>query len=215
MQGSLEIQYKIFTEMICITDEIIEQQMGIRKATENLLDKNNLLQMKSGELNKVLETSQKQLQTMTTIPIDLINELASTVRQMKEDQQEKFEELLKSLEEVHKKTGKQKCLASRKESRGKHIDEISNGLNGDGSKQINVLENCDLKNVMQDEESKKSSKAFHHYQNANGIEQRSGDSVQPSRSSVVKNNEQGDQEEKGKPTITSIDTSMDLLINCN
>ena len=166
--------------------------------------------MKSGELNKVLETSQKQLQTMTTIPIDLINELASTVRQMKEDQQEKFEELLKSLEEVHKKTGKQKCLASRKESRGKQIDEISNGLNGDGSKQIKVVENCALKKVMQDQESKKSSKAFHHYQNANGTGHRSGDSVQPSKSSEVKNNEQGNQEQKGKPTMSNIDASMNL-----
>ena len=112
MQGSLEIQHKIFSEMISITNEIIEQQLGIKETTESLLDKNKLLQMKSGELNQVLETSQRQLQTMTTIPIELINELANAVRRMKEDQQEKFEELLKLLEDVHKKTDKQKYIAT-------------------------------------------------------------------------------------------------------
>ena len=68
MQGSLDIQHKIFSEMICITSEIIEQQQGIKESTESLLDKNKLLQMKSGELNQVLKTSQEQLQTMTIIP---------------------------------------------------------------------------------------------------------------------------------------------------
>ena len=116
MQGSLDIQQRIFSEMICITSEIIEQQQGIKETTESLLDKNKLLQMKSGELNQVLETSQKQLQTMTTIPIELINELANAVKQMKEDQQERLEKLLKLLENVHKKADKQKCLATGKSS---------------------------------------------------------------------------------------------------
>ena len=102
--------------MICITSEIIEQQQGIKETTESLLDKNKLLQMKSGELNQVLEKSQKQLQTMATIPIELINELANAVKQMKDDQQERLEQLLKLLENVHKKADKQKCLATGKSS---------------------------------------------------------------------------------------------------
>ena len=121
--------------MICITNEIIEQQTGIKETTEGLLDKNKLLQMKSGELNQVLETSQKQLQTMTTIPIELINELADAVKQMKEDQQERFEHLLKSLEEVHKKTDKQKCLAigntatkSEQSEVNRHAETAINGV---------------------------------------------------------------------------------------
>ena len=86
--------------------------MVIKERTENLLDKNKLLQLKSGELHQVLETSQKQLQSQITIPIELINELAEEVKQMKDDQQTRFEKLLKSLEEVHEKFNKQKCLAT-------------------------------------------------------------------------------------------------------
>ena len=114
MQGSLDIQHRIFSEMMCITSEIIEQQQGIKETTESLLDKNKLLQMKSGELNQVLEKSQKQLQTMATIPIELINELANAVKQMKDEQQERLEQLLILLETVHKNADKQKCLATGK-----------------------------------------------------------------------------------------------------
>ena len=97
----------MFTDIINITKEIIEQQIVIKEKTEKLQALNENLQMKSLQLQQVLATSQAQLQEEISIPIELINQLAAAVRQLKDEQQEKFSQLLLSLGEAHGQFEKQ------------------------------------------------------------------------------------------------------------
>ena len=97
----------MFTDIINITNEIIEQQNVIKEKTEKLQALNENLQMKSLQLQQVLATSQAQLQEEISIPIELINQLAAAVRKLKEEQQEKFSQLLLSLGEAHGQFEKQ------------------------------------------------------------------------------------------------------------
>ena len=101
MQSMLEHQHNMFTEIINITKEIIEQQIVIKERTESLQTLNKSLQVKSLQLQQVLATSQAQLQAEISIPIELINQLAGAVRQLKDEQQERFGQLLLSLGEAH------------------------------------------------------------------------------------------------------------------
>ena len=110
MQSTLKHQHKMFTDIINITKEIIEQQIVIKEKTEKLQALNENLQMKSLQLQQVLATSQAQLQEEISIPIELINQLAAAVRQLKDEQQEKFSQLLLSLGEAHGQFEKQEHI---------------------------------------------------------------------------------------------------------
>ena len=85
MQSTLKHQHKMFTDIINITKEIIEQQIVIKEKTEKLQALNENLQMKSLQLQQVLASSQAQLQEEISIPIELINQLAAAVRQLKDE----------------------------------------------------------------------------------------------------------------------------------
>ena len=131
MQSMLKHQHKMFTDIINITKEIIEQQILIKNRTESLQAENVELQVKSQELQQVLATSQEQLQIETTIPIELINQLASVVKHMKEEQQARFTQLLLSLEEAHGQFEKQEHILEEnivENCNNKEKKEQSNGV---------------------------------------------------------------------------------------
>ena len=90
----LEQQYVMFNDLIRVADEIIEQQTEIKQKTERMKLKNEELQTKSRELQEVLKSSQQQLLSDTSIPIELINQLALVVRTMKESHKAEFQELI-------------------------------------------------------------------------------------------------------------------------
>ena len=61
-------------------------------------------------MQQVLATSQAQLHAEISIPIELINQLAAAVRQLKDEQQERFGQLLISLGEAHGQFEKQEHI---------------------------------------------------------------------------------------------------------
>ena len=106
----LEHQHNMFEEIINITKEIIEQQIVIKERTESLQTLNKTLEGKSMELQAVLATSQAQLQTEISIPIELINQLAGSVKQLKDEQKTRFGQLLLSLGTAHGQFEKQELI---------------------------------------------------------------------------------------------------------
>ena len=76
-------EHHLFFVLHSIADCIIEHQQDIKKQTKALSDQNTELQTKSGELQEVLRSSQAQLLSQTSIPLELINSLAATVSEMK------------------------------------------------------------------------------------------------------------------------------------
>ena len=106
----LENQNNMFEDIINITQEIIEQQTVIKERTKSLQSLNQNLQVKSLQLQQVLATSQAQLHAEISIPIELINQLAAAVRQLKDEQQERFGQLLLSLGEAHGQFEKQEHI---------------------------------------------------------------------------------------------------------
>ena len=66
-----------------IADDIISHQTDIKVRTEQLRQKNAELRSRSGELQEVLRSSQAQLLSDTSIPLELINQLAAAVRDLK------------------------------------------------------------------------------------------------------------------------------------
>ena len=90
----LEHQYAMLNELVRVADDIIQQQTEIKQKTERMKLKNEELQTKSRELQEVLKSSQQQLLSDTSIPIELINQLAAVVRKMKESHHTEFQELV-------------------------------------------------------------------------------------------------------------------------
>ena len=85
-------------------------------------NKNADLQSKSRELQTVLKASQEQLLSDTTIPLELINQLASVVRDMKNTHQVDLKNLLNKFQEAQEQFEKQQTLIiqqSRENSLGK------------------------------------------------------------------------------------------------
>ena len=73
-------------------------------------NKNADLQSKSRELQTVLKASQEQLLSDTTIPLELINQLASVVRDMKNTHQVDLKNLLNKFQEAQEQFEKQQTL---------------------------------------------------------------------------------------------------------
>ena len=96
--------------MFSIADSIIEHQNDIKKKTEALSVQNADMQTKSQELQDVLRSSQAQLLTQTSIPLELINSLAAAVREMKDCHQEQLERLLQRFTEAQAAFEKQREL---------------------------------------------------------------------------------------------------------
>lgn len=107
LQSPLEQQYSMLTDLIRVADDIISQQTEIKLKTERMKLKNEELQTKSRELQEVLKTSQQQLLSDTSIPIELINQLAGVVRNMKESHQSEFQDLVGLFSNVQKQFEKQ------------------------------------------------------------------------------------------------------------
>merc|ERR1719397_1431890 len=114
MQSPLQQQFAMFTEIISLTGEIIEQQTLIKSKVEQLKLENEDLQTKSQDLQKVLASSQQQLHIETSIPIDLINQLATTVKDLKDEQQNGLDKLLKLLNQTCSKFNRQRELVETK-----------------------------------------------------------------------------------------------------
>ena len=104
-----------------MADTIIEHQHDIKKKTEALSLQNTELQTKSQELQEVLRSSQAQLLTQTSIPLELINSLAAAVREMKNCHQEQLERLLQRFSEAQAAFVKQRELLV---DQGKETQEI-------------------------------------------------------------------------------------------
>lgn len=107
LQSPLEHQYSMLTDLITVADDIISQQTEIKLKTERMKLKNEELQTKSRELQEVLKTSQEQLLSDTSIPIELINQLAVAVRNMKESHQSEFQDLIGLFSNVQRQFEKQ------------------------------------------------------------------------------------------------------------
>ena len=107
LQSPLELQFRMFTDLVTVADEIISQQSEIKVRTERMKLKNEELQTKSRELQEVLKTSQQQLLSDTSIPIELINQLAGVVRNMKESHHSEFQDLIGLFSNVQKQFEKQ------------------------------------------------------------------------------------------------------------
>ena len=122
----LEHQHNMFEEIINITKEIIEQQIVIKERTESLQTLNKTLEGKSMELQAVLATSQAQLQTEISIPIELINQLAGSVKQLKDEQKTRFGQLLLSLGTAHGQFEKQELILEQ----NKRDSEIKDDCHG-------------------------------------------------------------------------------------
>ena len=110
LQSPLEQQYSMLTDLVRAADDIIGQQTEIKLKTERLKLKNEELQTKSRELQEVLKTSQQQLLSDTTIPIELINQLALVVRNMKESHHSDFQDLIGLLSNVQQQFEKQQAV---------------------------------------------------------------------------------------------------------
>ena len=110
LQSPLEQQYSMLTDLVRVADDIISQQNEIKLKTERLKLKNEELQTKSRELQEVLKTSQQQLLSDTTIPIELINQLAVVVRNMKESHHSDFQDLIGLFSDAQKQFEKQQKM---------------------------------------------------------------------------------------------------------
>ena len=120
----LEQQYVMFNDLIRVADEIIEQQTEIKQKTERMKLKNEELQTKSRELQAVLKSSQQQLLSDTSIPIELINQLALVVRTMKESHNAEFQELIALFNNVQSQFERQqKVFESSVKENGSEISE--------------------------------------------------------------------------------------------
>ena len=141
-QSVLETQRVMFAEIIrccsfvgfmhlflcfSIADSIIEHQNDIKKKTEALSEQNTELQTKSQELQEVLRSSQAQLLSQTSIPLELINSLAAAVSEMKNCHQEQLERLLVRFTEAQAAFQKQRDLLvdHDKESPPSEIKDIA------------------------------------------------------------------------------------------
>ena len=107
LQSPLELQYRMFSDLVTVADSIISQQTEIKLKTERMKLKNEELQTKSRELQEVLKSSQEQLLSDTSIPIELINQLALVVRNMKDSHHADFQELIGLFSNVQKQFEKQ------------------------------------------------------------------------------------------------------------
>ena len=131
MQSLLEHQHKMLSDIINITKEIIKQQIVIKERTESLQIGTAELDVASKKLQQVLATSQEQLHVETSIPIELINQLATGVRLMKDSQLEGFKQLLLYLEFAHGQFETQGYIIEEKiedTSRTKENKNQSNGI---------------------------------------------------------------------------------------
>ena len=78
--------------------------------TEALSVQTTELQSKSEELQEVLRSSQAQLLTQTSIPLELINSVAAAVREIKTSHQEQLVGLLERFTEAQEEFQKQKKI---------------------------------------------------------------------------------------------------------
>ena len=140
MQSPLQQQFAMFTEIISLTGEIIEQQTLIKSKVEQLKLENEDLQMKSQDLQKVLASSQQQLHIETSIPIDLINQLATTVRDLKNEQQNGLDKLLKLLNQTCTKFNRQRELVETKNTSITKSEEAESEIKEETHKVIEVDE---------------------------------------------------------------------------
>ena len=186
----------MFTDIINITQDIITNQNVIKEETESLQDLNKSLQIKSLELKQVLASSQAQLQTDISIPIDLINQLAAAVRQLKEEQQKRFSHLLNSLSEAHDQFEQQELILEKniqenekkldKENSSNDAWKICNGSSNNSSEDYLSMSNChanthDSDDVMVNdlscEEEEKKSLCQTEYSEENFVEDPNEDST--------------------------------------
>ena len=195
MQSMLEHQHNMFTEIINITKEIIEQQIVIKERTESLQTLNKSLQVKSLQLQQVLATSQAQLQAEISIPIELINQLAGAVRQLKDEQQERFGQLLLSLGEAHEQFEKQEHILEE------NIQE--NGKNEVKKEHCNGIEAWSKSNGSISRADSANSTLSNHLtileiQDANGTDSPNNEDPASQSEEIIKN---ADDEVKGKNKV--------------
>merc|ERR1719398_228630 len=103
MQASLlDDQERVLEEVIRASVRIIEQQNRVRDAAQLLKEENRGLEIRSRDLQRVLRSSQQQLESQgdLSIPIEMINKLAGEVRGLKEEQRSRFEQLEHLAEET-------------------------------------------------------------------------------------------------------------------
>merc|ERR1719361_2746757 len=103
MQASLlDDQERVLEEVIRASVRIIEQQNRVRDAAQLLKEENRGLEIRSRDLQRVLRSSQQQLESQgdLSIPIEMINKLAGEVRGLKEEQRNRFEQLEHLVEET-------------------------------------------------------------------------------------------------------------------
>ena len=161
LQSPLEQQYSMLTDLIRVADDIINQQTEIKLKTERMKLKNEELQTKSRELQEVLKTSQQQLLSDTSIPIELINQLAGVVRNMKESHQSEFQDLVGLFSNVQKQFEKQQkvfeasVVGERPEERREEKKEEMRAENEAGSER---QKDCGAWKQSKKEEGKVSSK---------------------------------------------------------
>ena len=140
MSSSVFVTIGIF--LCSIADEIIESQNAIKVKTEELKIKNAELQSKSKELQNVLKTSQEQLLTDTSIPLDLINQLATMVKDMKSAYQNDLNNLLNKFNDVHDQFVKQQELLVHQSKNSDNSDKDK-----DKSSTINVQEKSEVPKI--------------------------------------------------------------------
>ena len=140
MLSSVFVTIGIF--LCSIADEIIESQNAIKVKTEELKIKNAELQSKSKELQNVLKTSQEQLLTDTSIPLDLINQLATMVKDMKSAYQNDLNNLLNKFNDVHDQFVKQQELLVHQSKNSDNSDKDK-----DKSSTINVQEKSEVPKI--------------------------------------------------------------------
>ena len=90
-----------------LAKDIIEEQKLIIEITENLQLKSKKLESLQSELQTILSQSQVSLKKSNSIPIDLINTLASDIENMKSEKTQQLENLNYLLKSVNAKTKQQ------------------------------------------------------------------------------------------------------------
>lgn len=126
----LEDQERVLEEVILLSTQIVEQQQRIQTAARLLKDETRGLEVRSGDLQRVLQASQHQLEIQTdlSIPLEMINKLAGEVRNLKDEQRARFEELEQMVEQGRGQVEEQlRAVAERRlESRGS-LGEVPEG----------------------------------------------------------------------------------------
>ena len=103
------------------------------------------LQTKSKELQNVLKTSQEQLLTDTSIPLDLINQLATMVKDMKSAYQNDLNNLLTKFNDVHDQFVKQQELLAHQSKNSENEKDRDKGSSMNASEKSEVPKTVDKK----------------------------------------------------------------------